>query len=102
MFFTHDPAVARIVGPLLGPLIAVASFVCSVGNVPLAATRSVGRRGRLRRGDRLHLRRPDHVPILDIYRRYYGLKVAVVLFAIFYAAMALAGYAVELAFGAAE
>src|SRR5260221_10699168 len=37
VFFTHDPAATKIVGPLLGPLIAVASFVCSVGNVPLAA-----------------------------------------------------------------
>ena len=39
----------------------------------------------------------DH---LDIYRRYYGLKVSAVLFALFYAAMALAGYLVELVFGA--
>ena len=39
------------------------------------------------------------LPILDIYRRYYGLKAAAVLFVVFYAAMAIAGYAVELLFG---
>jgi uncharacterized membrane protein YraQ (UPF0718 family) len=100
VFFTHDPAVVRIVGPLLGPLIAVASFVCSVGNVPLAAVLWAGGASF---GGVIAFIFADLIilPILDIYRRYYGLKVAAVLFAIFYAAMALAGYAVELAFGAA-
>jgi hypothetical protein len=41
------------------------------------------------------------LPILDIYRRYYGLRPAAVLFVLFYAAMVLAGYVVELVFGAA-
>ncbi len=34
---TGHPALAKIWGPLIGPLVAVASFVCSIGNVPLAA-----------------------------------------------------------------
>ena len=37
VFATHDSAASRIVGPLVGPLAAIFTFVCSVGNVPLAA-----------------------------------------------------------------
>lgn len=99
VFFTHDPALAKIVGPLLGPLIAVASFVCSVGNVPLAA---VLWNGGASFGGVIAFIFADLIvlPILDIYRRYYGLKVAAVLFVLFYGAMALAGYLVEVVFGA--
>ena len=98
LFFTDHPALAKLIGPLLGPLVAVASFVCSVGNVPLAAVlwtggASFGGVVAFIFGDLIVL------PLLDIYRRYYGLKVAAVLFGLFYAAMALAGYGVELLFG---
>jgi uncharacterized membrane protein YraQ (UPF0718 family) len=100
MFFTADPALAKVVGPLLGPLVAVASFVCSVGNVPLAA---VLWNGGASFGGVIAFIFADLIvlPILDIYRRYYGLKVATLLFVLFYAAMALAGYVIELVFGAA-
>jgi uncharacterized protein len=100
VFASGHPALARIVGPLLGPLIAVASFVCSVGNVPLAA---VLWNGGASFGGVVSFIFADLIvlPILDIYRRYYGLKAAAVLAALFYAAMALAGYVVELGFGAA-
>ena len=37
VFFTNDPVASFIVGPLVGPVLAAVSFVCSVGNVPLAA-----------------------------------------------------------------
>ena len=36
-FFSNNPIIAKIEGPLIGPLVAIISFVCSVGNVPLAA-----------------------------------------------------------------
>jgi uncharacterized membrane protein YraQ (UPF0718 family) len=100
MFFTHDPVMAKVVGPLLGPLIAVASFVCSVGNVPLAA---VLWNGGASFGGVIAFIFADLIvlPILDIYRRYYGLKVAAVLFVLFYAAMVSTGYVVEFVFGAA-
>jgi uncharacterized membrane protein YraQ (UPF0718 family) len=100
VFFTHDPTMAKIVGPLIGPLVAVGSFVCSVGNVPLAA---VLWNGGASFGGVVAFIFADLIilPILDIYRRYYGLKVAAVLFVLFYVAMALAGYVVELLFGAA-
>ena len=99
VFLSSHPAAAKIVGPLVGPLVAVMSFVCSVGNAPLAAVlwgggASFGGVIAFIFGDLIIL------PILDIYRRYYGLKAALALGLIFYAAMAAAGYAVEFAFGA--
>jgi uncharacterized membrane protein YraQ (UPF0718 family) len=99
VFLTDHPALAKVIGPLLGPLVAVASFVCSVGNVPLAA---VLWNGGASFGGVVAFIFADLIvlPILDIYRRYYGLKVAAWLFVLFYAAMVLAGYVIELAFGA--
>jgi uncharacterized membrane protein YraQ (UPF0718 family) len=99
IFASHDPLLSKIIGPLLGPLISVVTFVCSVGNVPLAA---VLWNGGASFGGVIAFIFADLIilPILDIYRRYYGLKVAAVLFALFYAAMALAGYLIELLFGA--
>ena len=100
VFFTDHPVLAKVVGPLLGPLVAIASFVCSVGNVPLAA---VLWNGGASFGGVIAFIFADLIvlPILDIYRRYYGLRAAALLFVLFYAAMALAGYVVELVFGAA-
>jgi uncharacterized protein len=99
VFAVSDPGLARIVGPLVGPLIGVATFVCSVGNVPLAA---VLWNGGASFGGVVAFIFADLIvlPILDIYRRYYGLRMATVLFGVFYLAMAMAGYAVEALFGA--
>jgi uncharacterized membrane protein YraQ (UPF0718 family) len=36
-FFSNNPTLAKIEGPLVGPFVSMLSFVCSVGNVPLAA-----------------------------------------------------------------
>ena len=98
MFDAQNPAMAKVVGPLIGPLIAVVTFVCSVGNVPLAAVlwnggASFGGVVAFIFGDLIVL------PILDIYRRYYGLKVAALLGLIFYVAMAGAAYVIETLFG---
>jgi hypothetical protein len=99
-FAAQDPVISKIIGPLLGPLIAVASFVCSVGNVPLAA---VLWNGGASFGGVIAFIFADLIvlPVLDIYRRYYGLKVTAVLSLVFYAAMASAGYIIEFTFGAA-
>lgn len=35
-FFEGHPLASKVWGPLIGPLVAIASFVCSIGNVPLA------------------------------------------------------------------
>src|SRR5207249_1837087 len=42
LFLTHHPAWAHLWGPVVGPLVAVFSFVCSIGNVPLAAVLATG------------------------------------------------------------
>jgi len=98
LFLSHDPVWSKVVGPLIGPMVAVISFVCSVGNVPLAA---VLWSGGISFGGVVAFLFADLIvlPILNIYRKYYGLRVAMLLFVLFYAAMAGAGYVVELAFG---
>ena len=98
-FLSNDPALARIEGPLVGPLVAIVSFVCSVGNVPLAA---VLWQGGISFGGVVSFIFADLIvlPVIDIYRRYYGGRVALYIVATFYAAMAAAGYVVEFAFDA--
>ncbi|MBX5456978.1 MAG: permease [Thermogemmatispora sp.] len=96
-FLSGNPTLAAIEGPLLGPLVAIISFVCSVGNVPLAA---VLWRGGISFGGLVSFIFADLIvlPILDIYRKYYGWKMAGYLLLTFYVTMALAGYLVELLF----
>jgi uncharacterized protein len=99
-FFSGHENFAKFWGPLVGPLVAVISFVCSVGNVPLAA---VLWNGGISFGGVVAFIFADLIvfPILNIYRKYYGLKVAGFLLATFYAAMVAAALAVELLFQAA-
>jgi uncharacterized protein len=98
-FFTNDPTIAKIEGPLVGPLVAIVSFVCSVGNVPLAA---VLWRGGISFGGVVSFIFADLIilPILDIYRKYYGWKVMAYILVTFYVTMVAAGYIVEFLFGA--
>ena len=98
-FLVDNPTLAAIEGPLVGPLVAILSFVCSVGNVPLAA---VLWRGGISFGGVTSFIFADLIvlPILDIYRRYYSGKVALYILGTFYVTMAAAGYVVELVFGA--
>jgi len=97
-FLTGHPVLATLWGPIVGPLVAVISFVCSVGNIPLAA---VLRNGGISFGGVIAFILADLIvlPILNIYRKYYGLKMASFLFATFYVAMAVAALIVELIFG---
>jgi len=99
-FLSADPVGSKIVGPLIGPIVAVFSFVCSIGNVPLAA---VLWNGGISFGGVIAFLFADLIilPILDIYRRYYGLRVALLLLGVSYAAMVGAAYVVELIFAAA-
>jgi uncharacterized membrane protein YraQ (UPF0718 family) len=98
-FLAGQPTWAKIEGPLVGPFVAIISFVCSVGNVPLAA---VLWRGGISFGGVVSFIFADLIvlPILDIYRRYYGGKVALYILGTFYVTMAAAGYIVEVVFGA--
>jgi uncharacterized membrane protein YraQ (UPF0718 family) len=99
-FLSADPVGSKIVGPLIGPIVAVFSFVCSIGNVPLAA---VLWNGGISFGGVIAFLFGDLIilPMLDIYRRYYGLRVALLLLGVSYAAMVGAAYVVELIFAAA-
>jgi uncharacterized membrane protein YraQ (UPF0718 family) len=97
LFLTHHPLLAKLWGPLIGPLVAIISFVCSVGNVPLAA---VLWNGGISFGGVLAFIFADLIilPILNIYRKYYGWKVAGFLLVSFYATMVAAGLIVEFLF----
>jgi uncharacterized membrane protein YraQ (UPF0718 family) len=96
-FFTGHPLVAKLWGPLVGPAVSVVAFVCSVGNVPLAA---VLWNGGISFGGVVSFIFADLIiiPILLIYRRYYGTCMALRIFAIFYATMAATGYVIEVVF----
>ena len=98
-FLSNNPTLAKIEGPLVGPLVAMVSFVCSVGNVPLAA---VLWRGGISFGGVVSFIFADLIilPILDIYRKYYGWKVMGYILVTFYITMAAAGYVVEFLFEA--
>ncbi|AIF39680.1 membrane protein [Dermacoccus nishinomiyaensis] len=98
VFFTEDPVASFVLGPLIGPLLAVISFVCSVGNVPLAA---VLWNGGISFGGVVSFLFADLIiiPIILIYKKYYGWKATSRICLVFYAAMVIAGYAVELIFG---
>jgi uncharacterized membrane protein YraQ (UPF0718 family) len=97
-FLASHPLAAKAWGPLIGPLVALVSFVCSIGNVPLAV---VLWKGGISFGGVVAFVFADLliVPILNIYRKYYGIRMTAFLAVTFYAAMAAAGYVVELLFG---
>lgn len=97
LFFVAHPILAKAWGPLIGPAISVVSFVCSVGNVPLAA---VLWNGGISFGGVISFIYADLiiVPILFIYRKYYGTSMMLRVLAVFYAVMVAAGYVVELVF----
>jgi uncharacterized protein len=97
LFLTSHPLAARLWGPLIGPVISMLSFVCSIGNVPLAG---VLWNGGISFGGVVAFIFADLIiiPILIIYRKYYGTKMTLVILGIFYAAMAIAGYIIEFLF----
>jgi uncharacterized membrane protein YraQ (UPF0718 family) len=96
-FFVDHPTLAKLWGPLIGPLVAILSFVCSIGNVPLAA---VLWNGGISFGGVLSFIFADLIilPILLIYRRYYGARMTWFLLGTFYVTMVLAGLAIEFLF----
>jgi uncharacterized membrane protein YraQ (UPF0718 family) len=97
IFFQSHPTFAKFWGPIIGPFVAILSFVCSIGNVPLAA---VLWNGGISFGGVLAFIFADLIvlPILDIYRKYYGWRMAGFLLATFYLTMVTAGLIVEFVF----
>lgn len=98
-FLVSHPRVAVIWGAFVGPLIAVASFTCSVGNIPIAA---VLWNGGISFGGVASFIFGDLIipPILNIYRKYYGGRVTVLLAVLFYLSMVVAALVVEVLFHA--
>jgi len=99
LFLTGHGVVSDVWGAFIGPLVAVITFVCSVGNVPLAA---VLWRGGISFGGAVAFIFADLiiVPIVNIYRKYYGRRTALYLFVVSFATMALAGLLIGLSFDA--
>jgi uncharacterized membrane protein YraQ (UPF0718 family) len=97
-FFAVDhPLLSKLWGPLIGPVVSLLSFVCSIGNVPLAG---VLWNDGISFGGVISFIFADLIilPILVIYKKYYGTKMMLMLLASFYATMVAAGYLVELVF----
>jgi hypothetical protein len=85
---------------VVGPFIAIISFVCSVGNVPLAAALW---HGGISFGGVISFIFADLIafPLLLIYRRFYGTRLALRMLAVFWAVMSTAGLITEGIFRAA-
>jgi len=98
LFLAGHPLAAKLWGPVIGPVISVLSFVCSIGNVPLAA---VLWNGGISFGGVISFIFADLIiiPILVIYRKYYGTRMMLTILGIFYVVMVLGGYIVEFLFG---
>jgi uncharacterized protein len=95
LFLTDAPGpVQTIENVLLGPIVAFLTFVCSVGNVPVAA---VLWGGGISFAGVIAFIYADLliIPLILIYRRYYGRRVTVRLVAIMFVAMAIAALAVD-------
>jgi uncharacterized membrane protein YraQ (UPF0718 family)/YHS domain-containing protein len=82
---------------IVGPFIALIACVCSIGNVPLAAALW---HGGISFGGVMSFIFADLIalPLLLIYRRYYGGRLALKLLLTFWVVMSAAGLAVEYLF----
>jgi uncharacterized protein len=101
LFLTgHGGTLQLIENVLVGPLVAVLSFVCSVGNVPLAAVLWAGG---ISFSGVLAFVFADLIiiPLVLIYRRYYGWRLTAVIVSLMFGAMVVAALAVDGIFSAA-
>jgi uncharacterized membrane protein YraQ (UPF0718 family)/YHS domain-containing protein len=94
VFFTGHGFWTTLENVLVGPFIALISFVCSIGNVPMAAALW---HGGISFGGVISFIFADLIalPLVLIYRKYYGTKLALKLLVTFWAVMSVAGIAVE-------
>jgi uncharacterized protein len=99
IFFHGHGAATSIENVIVGPLIAILSFVCSIGNVPLAAALW---KGGISFGGVVSFIFADLItlPLLLIYRRFYGWAMTLRILAAFWLVMAVAGLATEYLFDA--
>src|SRR5919197_678332 len=95
LFLTHTGGAGQLLeNVLVGPGVAVLSFVCSVGNIPLAAVLWAGG---ISFGGVIAFIYADLIiiPLVVIYARYYGVRVAALLVAVMFGAMVAAALAVD-------
>ncbi|MBV8528024.1 MAG: permease [Candidatus Dormibacteraeota bacterium] len=99
LFLTGHGFWSSLENVIVGPFIAIISFVCSIGNVPLAA--ALWKSG-ISFGGVVSFIFADLItlPLLLIYRRYYGWAMTLRLLGVFWFVMSAAGLAVELLFTA--
>ncbi|MGI8414160.1 MAG: permease [Solirubrobacteraceae bacterium] len=100
VFLNGHGVLTSVENVVVGPFIALISFVCSVGNVPLAATLW---KGGISFGGVMSFIFADLIalPLVLIYRKFYGGKLALRMLAVFWVCMSTAGLAVEAIFSAA-
>jgi len=100
VFVTGHGFWTSVENAIVGPFIAVISFVCSIGNVPLAAALW---KGGISFGGVIAFIFADLIafPLLLIYRRYYGTRLMLRMLVVFWALMSVAGLVTELLFRAA-
>jgi uncharacterized membrane protein YraQ (UPF0718 family) len=91
IFLTNSPLYVRVIaGALIGPLIAIITFVCSIGNVPLAAI--LWSQGMNFAGVLSFLYADLIViPLLSVYKKYYGWKMMWYILVVFFTTMVTAG-----------
>jgi YHS domain-containing protein/uncharacterized membrane protein YraQ (UPF0718 family) len=101
LFLTGHGVWSSIENAVLGPFIALISFVCSVGNVPLAAALW---HGGITFGGTIAFIFADLItlPLVLIYRKFYGTRMALRLFGVFWLVMSGAGLTTEYLFTAAH
>ncbi|HXQ62889.1 MAG TPA: permease [Acidimicrobiales bacterium] len=99
LFAVDHPLLSKVWGPVVGPVVSLLSFVCSIGNVPLAA---VLWNGGISFGGVISFIFADLIilPILVIYRKYYGTRMMLFILGSFYLTMVMAGFLVEILFNA--
>ena len=98
LFLSGNGIITTIQNVIIGPVIAFISFVCSVGNIPLAATLW---HGGISFGGTIAFIFADLIalPLVLIYRKYYGTKLAIRLTLVFWLVMSLSGLLTEIIFG---
>ncbi len=96
-FITGHGIWTSIENAVVGPFIALISFVCSIGNVPLAAALW---KGGISFGGVISFIFADLIalPLVLIYRKFYGTALALRMLAVFWTVMAAAGLLTELLF----
>ncbi len=100
LFMRHAAAAPRAIeNVIVGPVVAVLSFVCSIGNVPLAA---VLWSGGISFGGAIAFLFADLIvlPIIAVYRKYYGTTFAWRITALMFFTMVIAALIVQALFGA--